>query len=155
VADPRCREWLAQWWEEASRHLPIPMAELNAYQNALLERWANPRIRHTLAQIAADGSQKLPVRILPALRAERAAGRLPHGAVHVLSGWLLHLRGRGVPVQDAGADPALAAGPLPEAARWMLAFLDPALPDDAELTSAVTAHARALEQQRDPGRSDP
>jgi fructuronate reductase len=145
VADPRCRAWLAQWWEEASRHLTLPTAELTAYQDELLERWGNPRIRHTLAQIAADGSQKLPVRILPALRAERAAGRLPHGAAHILSGWLLHLRGRGAPVQDAGADRSLAEGPLPEAARRVLAFLDPSLADDAELAAAVTAHARALE----------
>jgi fructuronate reductase len=145
AADPHCREWLALWWEEASRHLPMPMIDLTGYQNALLERFANPRIRHTLTQIAADGSQKLPVRILPALRAERAAGRLPHGAAHVLSGWLLHLRGHGAPIQDAGADPSLAEGPLPEAARRVLAFLDPPLADDAELAAAVTAHARALE----------
>ena len=146
VADPRCREWLAHWWQEASRHLSLPMAELTAYQDELLQRWANPRIRHTLAQIAADGSQKLPVRILPALHAERAAGRLPHGAAHILSGWLLHLRGRGARMQDAGVDRSLAEGPLPEAARRMLAFLDPPLADDAELAAAVTAHARALER---------
>ncbi|MFF1678522.1 mannitol dehydrogenase family protein [Streptomyces sp. NPDC058256] len=146
VADPRCREWLAQWWDEAARNLPMPMAELTTYQNALLERFANPRIRHALTQIAADGSQKLPVRILPALRAERAAGRLPHGAVRALAAWLLHLRGRGAPVQDASATPSLAAGPVPEAARRVIAFLDPSLADDAELASAVTAHARALER---------
>jgi fructuronate reductase len=146
VADPCCREWLAQWWEEAERNLPMPTAELTAYQNALLERFANPRIRHALAQIAADGSQKLPVRILPTLRAERAAGRMPHGAARALAAWLLHLRGHGAPVQDAGADPSLAEGPLPEAARRVLAFLDPSLADDAELCTAVTSHARALER---------
>jgi fructuronate reductase len=145
VADPRCREWLAQWWEEAARNLPMPTAELIAYQSALLERFTNPRIRHALAQIAADGSQKLPVRILPALRVERAAGRLPHGAARGLAAWLLHLRGLGAPVQDAGVDPSLAEGPLPEAACRVLAFLDPSLADDAELATAVTAHARALE----------
>ena len=48
-----------------------------AYEAQLLDRFANPRIAHLLAQIAADGSQKLPVRILPALRAERAAGTVP------------------------------------------------------------------------------
>ncbi|MFC1437192.1 mannitol dehydrogenase family protein [Streptacidiphilus sp. N1-10] len=146
VADPRCREWLAQWWQEAARGLPLPGAELTAYQDALLERFANPRIRHSLAQIAADGSQKLPVRLLPTLRAERAAGRLPQGAARALAGWLLHLRGHGAQVQDAATDPALAAGPLPQAARRALAFLDPSLADDAELTTAVTAHARALER---------
>ena len=146
VADPRCREWLAQWWEEAERNLPMPTAELTAYQSALLERFANPRIRHALAQIAADGSQKLPVRILPTLRAERAGGRLPRAAARALAAWLLHLRGHGAPVQDVGADPSLAQGPLPEAARRVLAFLDPSLADDAELCTAVTSHACALER---------
>lgn len=145
VADPHCRAWLAQWWQEAARHLPMPTTELTTYQNALLERFTNPRIRHALTQIAADGSQKLPIRILPALRAERAAGRLPHGAARTVAAWLLHLRGRGTPVQDASADPALAGGPLPQAARRVLAFLDPTLADDAELATAVTAHARELE----------
>jgi fructuronate reductase len=144
VADPRCREWLAQWWEEAARNLSVPTAEVTGYQDALLERFANPRIRHALKQIAADGSQKIPVRILPALRAERAAGRLPHGAARALAAWLLHLRGPGAPVQEAGADPALAEGPLPEASRRVLAFLDQPLADDAELAAEVTAHARAL-----------
>jgi hypothetical protein len=49
-------------------------------------------------------------------------------------------------MQDAGADPSLAEGPLPEAARRVLAFLDPSLADDAELTAAVTAHALTLER---------
>jgi hypothetical protein len=47
-------------------------------------------------------------------------------------------------VQDAGADSSLAEGPLPEAARRVLAFLDPPLADDAEMAADVTAHARAL-----------
>jgi fructuronate reductase len=144
VGDARCLEWLAQWWEEAARNLPMPTAELTAYQDALLERFANPRIRHALTQIAADGSQKLPVRILPALRAERAAGRLPRGAARALAGWLLHLRGHGAPVHDACAGPSLAEGLLPDAARRMLAFLDPSLADDAELSTAVTEHASEL-----------
>jgi fructuronate reductase len=122
----------------------MPTAELTAYQDALLERFANPRIRHALTQIAADGSQKLPVRILPALRAERAAGRLPRGAARALAGWLLHLRGHGAPVHDACAGPSLAEGLLPDAARRMLAFLDPSLADDAELSTAVTEHASEL-----------
>ena len=76
-------------------------------------------MRHLLAQIAADGSQKLPIRILPVLRAERSAGRMPEGAVRVLAAWIGHLRGAGAPVADPRADElvALAAGPLPQAAR--------------------------------------
>ena len=69
-----------QWWDEAAAHLPLPAADLAAYRAALLDRFANARIRHLLAQIAADGSQKLPIRVLPVLRGERAAGRMPTGA---------------------------------------------------------------------------
>ena len=105
VADPECRAWLEQWWDEASRSVPLPPGELVAYREALLTRFGNGRIRHTLAQIAADGSQKLPIRVLPVLRAEVAAGRTPAGAIRIVAAWIDHLRGAGAPVDDAGAGP--------------------------------------------------
>ncbi|MFI7612550.1 mannitol dehydrogenase family protein [Nonomuraea terrae] len=142
VADPACRAWLAEWWAEATRHLGLPGPDLAAYRAALLERFANPRIRHTLAKIAEDGSRKVPVRVLPVLRAERAAGRMPDGAVRVVAAWLLHLRGGGVPVRDDAAP--TAAGPVGEAARTVLGFLDPALAADAALTDAVARQAELI-----------
>ncbi|WP_307717654.1 mannitol dehydrogenase family protein [Streptomyces sp. V4I23] len=146
VADPVCRDWLAEWWAEASRHLTLPQKESAAYRTALLERFANPRIRHALAQIAADGSQKLPVRILPVLRRERAAGRVPQGAVRVLAAWVCHLRGLGVPVTDTEAARIvpLAQGPLPAAVRGILTFLGPELAADLTLVDAVRGQAEAL-----------
>lgn len=39
--------------------------DFEQYCNSILQRYRNPEIRHLLAQIAWDGSQKLPVRILP------------------------------------------------------------------------------------------
>ena len=53
-----------------------------AYRAALLDRYANPRIRHRLAQIVADGSTKIVVRTVPVIRAERDAGRVPLGLRH-------------------------------------------------------------------------
>ena len=146
VADETCRGWLEEWWSEASRHLPFPERDVAAYRAALLDRFANPRMHHRLAQIAADGSQKLPVRILPTLRLERAAGRLPQGAVRALAAWICHLRGVGVPIVDARADEVipLAAGPLREAVPRVLAALDPALADDHELVAAVTPVVKEL-----------
>jgi fructuronate reductase len=96
-----------------------------------------------LDQIAADGSQKLPIRMLPTLRRERAAGRLPPGAARALAAWVCHLRGMGVPVTDARAEQIvpLAAGPLPEAVPRVLAALDPTLADDDDLVAAVVADA--------------
>ncbi|WP_145909034.1 mannitol dehydrogenase family protein [Kitasatospora viridis] len=146
VADPVCRGWLVDWWQEASRHLSLPAIELAGYQAALLERFSNPRIRHALSQIAADGSQKLPVRVLPVLRRERARGEVPQGAARILAAWVCHLRGLGTPVQDAAAARVLplAQGPLPEAVRAVLAFLDPELAHDQALVDAVLAHAEAV-----------
>jgi fructuronate reductase len=134
LADPVCRQALQRWWDEAARHLPLPAAEIAAYRAALVERWSNPRIQHRLAQIAADGSQKIPIRILPVLRLSRAEGHLPGGAVHVLAAWVLHLRGRSAPVQDAAAAPFVAAAASP---RDVLARFDARLAADRELVAAL------------------
>jgi fructuronate reductase len=146
TADDTCRSWLRQWWAEASRHLDFPAEDVAAYQTALLERFANRRIRHQLDQIAADGSQKLPVRILPTLRRERAEGHLPQGAIRVLAAWLCSLRGHGAPVTDTRAEEVvpLADGPLRDAARRVLTALDPAVAADDELVAAVAASAAEL-----------
>jgi fructuronate reductase len=134
VADPACRGWLNEWWDDASRQVPLPAAELTAYRAALLDRFANPRIRHRLAQVAMDGSQKVPIRVLPVLRAERAAGRLPAGAIRILAAWVAHLRGVGAPVNDAGAAPYVErAGSV----RDVIALLAPDLADDQPLIEAV------------------
>ncbi|HEX5205649.1 MAG TPA: mannitol dehydrogenase family protein [Actinoplanes sp.] len=134
VADPECRAWLAQWWDEAARYVPLPPAEIAAYRAALLTRFGNRRIRHTLAQIAADGSQKVPIRVLPVLRGEMAAGRIPPGAVRILAAWIDHLRGAGAPVDDAGAAPFRErAGDV----RDVLLLLAPDLAGDEALVAAV------------------
>lgn len=143
VADPVVRGWVEQWWDDAARHLPLPAEEIAAYRAALLERYANPRIRHLLRQIAADGSQKVPIRVLPTVRADLAAGHVPTGAARVLAAWVCHLRGRGAPVADVAAEEltALATGELDDAVRRVLAHLDTA---DARLHAEVTALAREL-----------
>jgi fructuronate reductase len=149
VADDTVRGWLVQWWTEASRQLSQREDELAAYRTALLDRFTNPRIRYLLAQIASDGSQKLPVRILPTLRRERAAGRTPAGATLVLGAWVAHLRGAGTPVADVRADEVvpLAGGPLPDAVRRVVTYLDPSLGADADLVSAVHEAAEQLGRQ--------
>ena len=145
VRDERCAAWLRDWWDLATAQLADGTAQ--RYRERLLERWGNPRIRHTLAQIAADGSQKLPVRILPVLRAERGAGRLPAGATRVLAAWICHLRGRGAPLRDVRGDEyrALAAGTLAAAVARVLERLDPGLGADPEVVAVTVEQARELE----------
>ena len=127
VADETCRSWLEEWWAVASPHLDQPAADVAAYRAALLERFANTRMHDRLDRIAADGSQKLPIRILPVLRAERAAGRVPAGATRVLAAWICHLRGLGAPVSDVRANEVvpLAQGPLGAAVPRVLGRAGP------------------------------
>ncbi len=146
VSDPMCREWLVQWWAEASAHLTLPGQEIAAYRDALLERFANPRIKHLLAQIATDGSQKIPVRILPIVRRERSDGRPAVAALRVVAAWVNHLRGAGVAVKDAAAEQVveLASGPLDGAAAAILGYLDADLAGDTEVVGAVIELCRQL-----------
>ena len=145
IANPVCRGWVDAWWDSAVRHLPLAADDLTRYRADLLDRFANPRIRHALAQIAMDGSQKLPIRVLPVLSRERADGVLPEGGVCALAGWLAHLRA-GTNVRDPRAEDltGVVAGEVPAAARRMLAFLDPGLADDDELVKAVADRTDAL-----------
>jgi fructuronate reductase len=150
MTDEDCLSALRQWWAACLPHLVLDRAQAQAYCAALLDRFTNPRMRHALAQIAADGSQKLPVRLLPVLRLERSSGRLPDVAVTVLAAWLLHLRGSGAPVRDVQADEllTLAAGPLGDAVHAVLALLGPDLANDAELVSAVRSRCGELSVRR-------
>ncbi|WP_420113676.1 mannitol dehydrogenase family protein [Pseudactinotalea sp.] len=145
IADPACRGWVEQWWAEAERHLNLPHEEIAAYTDALLDRYANARVRHLTAQIAYDGSQKLPVRTVPVVQAERAAGNVPVGGATTLAAWVLHLRGEGAPIKDATVDRALAAatsGDLPVAVPAVLEVLG--LGGDVDLTAAVLTQAAAI-----------
>jgi fructuronate reductase len=49
--------------------------DLSLYVQAILQRFRNPAIRHALAQIAWDGSQKLPFRLLGTICDNLLAGR--------------------------------------------------------------------------------
>ncbi len=144
IAHPVLREWVLQWWHEAGPGLQVPWED---YAKALQDRYENPNIRHLLAQIAADGSLKLPVRIAPTLRAWRGRGDMPVAAVKAVAAWLLHLRGLGAPVKDVQANVVLelGTGELPEAAAKVVGFVAPDLADDRELIDAVLAAAEDLE----------
>ncbi len=129
IADDTCRGWVEQWWDEASPYIAVPTAD---YRAALLERFANPRIHHRLDQIAADGSQKLPVRIVPVLLLERQAGRMPEGVTRILAAWVDHLRSGAVD-DVRGAELV----PLADSVPRVLEALDPVLGADDELVAAV------------------
>ncbi|MDR7120554.1 mannitol dehydrogenase family protein [Rheinheimera soli] len=74
-----------------SFHAP---AELNPaeYSTDIFQRFDNPAIRHLLAQIAWDGSQKLPMRVFPIILDNLATGRSIKLLSLVVASWLLFIR---------------------------------------------------------------
>lgn len=152
MADETCATWVAEWWAAASRHLNGPAASLTDYRAALVRRFANARIRDRLDRIAADGSQKLPIRVLPVIRAERAMGRLPIGATRVLAAWICYLRHTGPAAADARAAEVvpLAAGQLGVAVPRVLGWLDAPLGCDADVTAAVVERCQELSRMTQP-----
>lgn len=104
VADPVFAALCAQLWRhEILPTLAPPEGEdVNAYTEALLERYRNPAIRHRTWQIAMDGSQKLPQRILGTLADNLAAGRPAPGLTLAVAAWMRYVGGvdeQGQPIE--------------------------------------------------------
>ncbi|WP_229874029.1 mannitol dehydrogenase family protein [Amycolatopsis deserti] len=142
AGDPALGGLVESWWDTAAAYLPLSPAEVTGYQRRLRKRFAAPGIRHLLSQIAADGSHKIPVRLLPVLHRERARGRLPHSAVAGLAAWLAYLRGP--EVRDARAAELVPLARAEKPARGVLAAIDPTLANDAELLTAIDTELRAF-----------
>ncbi|WP_425070047.1 mannitol dehydrogenase family protein [Rhizobium tumorigenes] len=70
---------------------PVPGIDLDAYIEQLVARFANPAIAHRTAQIAMDGTQKLPQRIFaPALEA-LAAGKDADAFAYATALWIAYV----------------------------------------------------------------
>jgi fructuronate reductase len=95
IADPALTAHIAALMREVATTLHLPASvDVPAYCRALLARFANPALRHRTAQIAMDGSEKLPQRLFaPALARVRAGQDVPRIALGV-SAWLRFLQGR-------------------------------------------------------------
>ena len=81
--------------------------DLQAYAQAILGRFRNPEIRHLLSQIAWDGSQKLPFRILGTVADALEAGRPVDRLALPLAAWIRFVRRRaaeGVKIVDPLAE---------------------------------------------------
>ena len=101
VADPVFAAFARHLWrEEIIPTLETPEGEdLGRYADALFDRYANPAIRHRTWQIAMDGSQKLPQRILGTLADNRAAGRPEPGLTLAVAAWMRYVGG----IDETGA----------------------------------------------------
>ena len=101
IADPALRPLVEQLMrqEAATSFEPAEGQDRDAYADALLARFANPALKHRLAQIAMDGSQKIPQRWLASLAVHQRRGEWCQATLTALAAWLRHVRG-GVQVDD-------------------------------------------------------
>ncbi|MEH0826704.1 MULTISPECIES: mannitol dehydrogenase family protein [Micromonospora] len=145
--------------EIAPSFTPPPGVDVTAYGEQVLARFGNPAIRHRTWQVAMDGSQKLPQRVLHTITDLRAAGRSARWSALVVAAWLRFLLGyaddgRPLPLDDPLADrlrAALAAGAHTPAgvvdAVFALREVFPAdLAADDEVRADVTGWLTALER---------
>ncbi len=129
MADPVLRAFVRACWAQVAPTIPAHI-DVVAYTARLEVRFDNVALQHRLAQIASDGSQKVPPRLLGPLRDLRRR-QMPYGAlVLAVAAWMRSCEG----VDDAGAelpvtDPVLAGWanrptaqmPAPETVRRWLA----------------------------------
>lgn len=80
-----------------------------AYRDALITRFANPALRHSVHQIATDSTQKIPQRWVPATLTRWHQG-LPFARLaFAAAAWMRHARG-----QDDTGQPYALSDPLAE-----------------------------------------
>ena len=123
-------------FDEILPFLTLPAEETRAFAEEVMERLANPFIKHNLISIALNSVSKYRVRVLPSLLEYRAANRrLPSGP-HLFAGGAPRLLPRD---GDPGRRTHGTAGSGPYAVK-----------DDAPVLEAFADQWRRFEQHRDP-----
>ena len=158
VAMPEGRALVERLWDEAAATLtPPPGLEIAAYRAALMTRFANSALHHRTRQIASDGSQKLPQRLLAPI-ADRIASRGGYEALALaVAAWMRWVGGdddADVPhrVDDplAGAIEGALAGATDAPARVrallaLRAIFPEQLASNAEFATMLVRHLDRLE----------
>ncbi|WEV46550.1 mannitol dehydrogenase family protein [Bifidobacterium sp. ESL0690] len=133
VADPTLCAWINEWWDLAGRYVSVPTEE---YRHQLLERFENPNIRHLLMQIASDGSEKLPVRIVPVARKALKDGASIVPPARAIAAWIQFLTRYSDRLADVNKDKVVACARACKAAdgsidrkavKYVVSYLDHSL----------------------------
>ncbi len=158
AGDPRFARLVDGLWDESGSTLSLAAGiDVAAYRRALWSRYGNSALPHRTWQIAMDGSQKLPPRILNPVRDRLRAGASIGHLAWAVAGWMRYVRGideKGVkidvrdPLVSRFADVFRDAGGDPDAeARGLIAIrpiFGDDLAEDAGFIRAVLDRHRAL-----------
>ena len=72
---------------------PVPGVDLDAYKHQLIERFANPEIKDTLARLCAESSDRIPKWLVPVVRDELARGGPVRRSALVVASWARYAEG--------------------------------------------------------------
>jgi len=73
---------------------PVPGVDLQQYKLQLIERFANPEIRDTLARLCAESSDRIPKWLLPVIREQLATGGEIARSALVVAAWARYAEGQ-------------------------------------------------------------
>jgi tagaturonate reductase len=137
--DPVVSRFLAKvMFDEIVPFVPLPDAERRAYAETIMERFANPHIRHELISIALNSVSKWQVRVLPTIKDYAAArGKAPPCLAFSLAALLDFYDGKSSPNGDCVGDRQGQPYPIRDNAD-ALAFIGAAWRDSKD-PSAVAA----------------
>ena len=88
--------------EEQAPTLSVTDVDLSAYADSLVQRYENPELKHRTWQIAMDGSQKLPQRMLDSIRWHIKHGDSYDFLALGVAGWMRYVKGvdeKGEPIE--------------------------------------------------------
>jgi fructuronate reductase len=152
MTDHRFAAFARQVMRDAAPTLTMPAGtDLAAYSASLLQRFSNAALHHRTWQIAMDGSQKLPQRLLATMQDRLRLGLSIDTHALALAGWMRYVtardeQGRAIDVRDPLAKELfeIAGRAGPSAERLAPALLEVhsifgALGSDPRMRSAVTA----------------
>ena len=126
----------------------IPESGLEEYRRRFMARVSNPALSQRLQQIAMDGSQKVPQRLLGAIRDRLRRGDDCARLVLAVAAWLHYLRGH-----DERGDAYVVQDPLADALARLLSRADVAAAAAAPSQAAARRGAGRLQAGvRRPGR---
>jgi len=94
--------------QEQAPTLKMPAGtDLESYAKLLIERFANPSLKHRTWQIAMDGSQKLPQRMADSIRFHLSQGSGYQRLAMGVAGWMRYISG-----QDESGQPIDVRDPM-------------------------------------------
>ncbi len=141
VAQPAGRAFVEALWDESASTLSPPAGlHLPTYRAALMARFGNAALGHRTRQIAMDGSQKLPQRLLAPIAVRLERGQSVAALALAVAAWMRWQEGRDDNGAGFAVDDPLAARTAPLAGLAATEMVAGMLAIDAIFPPALTAN---------------